>query len=364
MMRQETGEPDERARLLRAFRSGQGPTDALAAECGAFLLRSWPKGLSLADISRDELLGELLLSFPIFPVWLEKVMTQARRALLFARPDDGLEPFAGRLAIQCHLNEYAWAEDAAESERVEDLAANLAALAAHEVMALACYRPLARLPGADALLEKGWDGPVREVLREQIETVWEEQGIAATLPTLTSIRGGVSEAVRSQYEANPYPRWRRAGPGAPLTHVNGRRLPAAPEVLIAGCGTGRQAVQSSLMIPGSRTLAVDLSRTSLAYAVRKTREQGLSRAITFAQADLLELDGARRFDIVQSAGVLHHMDDPFEGARRVCALAKPGGLVALGLYSARARANPGCAVAAVHQQLLANLGSSGNSGDY
>src|SRR6185436_9639061 len=48
-------------------------------------------------------------------------------------------------------------------------------------------------------------------------------------------------------------------------------------------------------------------------------------------------DDGRRFDIVQSAGVLHHMADPFAGARRVCQLLKPGGFIALGLYSARAR---------------------------
>ena len=41
------------------------------------------------------------------------------------------------------------------------------------------------------------------------------------------------------------------------------------------------------------------------------------------------------------------MADPFEGARRICRLAKPGGLIALGLYSARARAvlDPAKAVA-------------------
>jgi len=56
-----------------------------------------------------------------------------------------------------------------------------------------------------------------------------------------------------------------------------------------------------------------------------------------AQADIMELDDEPRFDMVQSAGVLHHMADPFEGARRICRMAKPGGLIALGLYSAAAR---------------------------
>ncbi len=329
----------QRERLLRAFRSGRGATEDLAAEAADVLRRSWGPGQSLTEAAQDELLGELLQSFSVFPVWLERSMTRRRLALLFSQQREEWASLAANLAIQCQLNEYAWKEDPPETERVEALAANLATLTAHEVMVLACYRPLARLAGADELLARDWEGPVRRVLHEQIVLVREEAAIAAALPTLTPIRGETSQEVQAQYEANPYPRWRRAGVGPMLTHVQGRALPPAPRVLIAGCGTGRHAVQATLMIAGARTLAVDLSRTSLAYAVRKTRELGLQDRITYAQADLMELTGEGQFDIVQSTGVLHHMADPFAGAQRVCRLAKPGGLIALGLYSARARAD-------------------------
>lgn len=333
-----TGAPDaERQRLLQAIRSGRGATDALAAEVSAFLLRAWPQGQSLDDIARDELLLSLLQMFPIFPDTLERAMTRWRTVLLFANPREELAPLAGALAIQGLLNEYAWAEDAVETERADSLAANLANLTPHEVLLLACYRPLARIAGADELLSRGWEGPVRQVLYEHVAAVRAEANIAATLPSLTPVRSEGSLAVQSQYEDNPYPRWRRPGIGGMLTEVQGRVLPASPLMLIAGCGTGRQAVQATAMIAGSRTMAVDLSRTSLAYAVRKTREIGLQERISYAQADIAELDGAPQFDIVQSAGVLHHMSDPFEGARRICRLAKPGGLIAIGLYSRIAR---------------------------
>ncbi len=121
--------------------------------------------------------------------------------------------------------------------------------------------------------------------------------------------------------------------------IAGRAIPPNPTVLIAGCGTGRQAIQATLALEGSRTLAIDLSRASLAYAIRKTRELGIDR-IDYAQADILELAASgRTFDIVQCAGVLHHMADPFEGARAVARMTRPGGFLALGLYSARARVN-------------------------
>lgn len=327
-----------RETLLQGFRSGQGATEVLAMDAVRVLGGSWPSPTRVKDVAADELLGELLQAFPIFPVWLERLMTNLRRRLLFSPPSDMMTKLRSWIAIQCHLNEYAWAEDAVETQLVEAMAASLADLTPDQVMALASYRPLAKLPGADALLAKGWTGPVAAVLEEQIVAVREEQAIAAALPTLTPISRGVSEAVRSQYEDNPYPRWRRAGPGPAQTHVNGIPLPRDPSVFIAGCGTGKQAILATLMLPGARTLAVDLSRTSLAYAVRKTRELGLTDRIAYAHADIMELDESLGpFDIVQSTGVLHHMNDPFEGARKVCRLARPGGFVAMGLYSAKAR---------------------------
>jgi 2-polyprenyl-3-methyl-5-hydroxy-6-metoxy-1,4-benzoquinol methylase len=332
-------ESRNRERLLSAFRNGQGVMEDLAAEAGEVLRRTWPENQSIFDVGRDELLAVLLQSFPVFPVWLEISMTRRRLALLFMEPRNELAPLVAALAIQCHLNEYAWNEDPAETERVEALAARLTELTPYEVMLLACYRPLAQLPGIDALLSRDGGDLVRRVLHEQVVTVRQEEAIAASLPALTSVRGEVSGAVRAQYETNPYPRWRRVSRVPALTHVHGRPVPPDAQVLIAGCGTGKHPVQAAQSFPGARILAVDLSRTSLAYAARKTRELGLDNRITYAQADILELEGEARFDMVQSTGVLHHMADPFEGARRVCRLAKPGGLIALGLYSRKARAH-------------------------
>ena len=45
----------------------------------------------------------------------------------------------------------------------------------------------------------------------------------------------------------------------------------------------------------------------------------------------------KEFDIIESAGVLHHMDDPMAGWRVLVDLLKPGGLMKIGLYSELAR---------------------------
>jgi SAM-dependent methyltransferase len=82
---------------------------------------------------------------------------------------------------------------------------------------------------------------------------------------------------------------------------------------------------------------VDLSLASLAYAKRKTDELGFTN-IDYLQADILHLHQmGKEFDIIESSGVLHHMDDPMAGWKVLTDLLKPGGLMRIGLYSELAR---------------------------
>lgn len=331
-------EASARAALVRAFRDRLADVDALARSAVAHLHANWPQtGDALAS---DELLAELLVSVPIYPLWLERRLTGLRRRfLLRGGGGEATAPLLGRLAIQCHLNEYAWAVDAEESALVETLAAKLATLGPAEAMTLACYVPLSRVPGSADLVRKGWTGPVQAVLQEQIVAVREERILGAQVSAIAPIRHGVSETVKAQYEASPYPRWRMVTPVRAQATIFGWPIPKAPSVLIAGCGTGIQAIRAAQRYSGGRVLAIDLSRASLSYALRKTQEEGLAN-ITFAQADLLELGSTGwTFDLIECGGVLHHLSDPFEGARVLSGLLRPGGAIKLALYSAPARAD-------------------------
>ena len=108
-------------------------------------------------------------------------------------------------------------------------------------------------------------------------------------------------------------------------------------ILIAGCGTGEHPFDVAQKSPHAQLLAIDLSRVSLAYARRKTREEGL-RNIEYAQADILNLAGLdRRFDRIEALGVLHHLADPLAGWRILLGLLAPGGTMRVGLYSEAAR---------------------------
>jgi SAM-dependent methyltransferase len=157
--------------------------------------------------------------------------------------------------------------------------------------------------------------------------------------------------VREQYEQNPYPRWVRVpatqqplafdehlrlhlGHGAPAVQFNrGTRV----EILIAGCGTGQEAIEAAMHIRDVDVLAVDLSLSSLCYAQRKTVE-GWVDNIVYAQADVTRLARiGRTFDVVSSVGVLHHTIEPAVALHQLAAVLRPGGCMRLGLYSERAR---------------------------
>jgi len=60
--------------------------------------------------------------------------------------------------------------------------------------------------------------------------------------------------------------------------------------------------------------------------------------IEFAHGDILELgEFDKRFDVILSTGVLHHLSNPTEGLRILTNLLNTGGFFKLGLYSKIAR---------------------------
>ena len=104
-------------------------------------------------------------------------------------------------------------------------------------------------------------------------------------------------------------------------------------ILVAGCGTGRQSIETASRFMNCHVTAVDLSRASLAYAKRETEARGFNN-IDYWQADILNLELLDKdFDIVESVGVLHHMRDPLAGWRVLLSLLRHKGLMKIGLYS-------------------------------
>ncbi|MCV6614731.1 MAG: methyltransferase domain-containing protein [Cellvibrionaceae bacterium] len=167
---------------------------------------------------------------------------------------------------------------------------------------------------------------------------------------LGTISDSISCKVKAQYEENPYPRWLALPYQSPSVYQDAldTALPEhgfslrpgqkTIEVLVAGCGTGKHALQCARYFRNTRVTAIDISHSSLAYAKSMADHYELHN-IEFIQADILELEQLnQQFDIIECSGVLHHMHSPLQGARVLKSLLRPGGLMKIGLYSERARA--------------------------
>lgn len=275
----------------------------------------------------DVLLHRLLARAICHDATLERILTAVRRALLLGRSGElanGWMELADAFARHGLNNEFAWFVAPDENAAVEALAERVMRAGRSdpaEAARLGMYRPWP--PRTDR------DG-------------------APPAPPPIEPADATSDAVRAQYEENPYPRWLALNPPVPgerrarLLAVCGAsdtaRFHGPIDVLIAGCGTGRQAIIAALGYgPTARVTAIDVSRNSLAYAARMAARYAVD-SIRFMQADILKLDGRYGdFDVIEAIGVLHHLADPIAGWQALAQRLKPGGLMSVALYSERGR---------------------------
>lgn len=277
--------------------------------------------------------------------------------------EDGENLLGLAVALACHADRSGFivGEEAWETAALDLLVERVCGMSAYDftrldlglsIAMLGAYRPLLDLPElAEPLGEEGAvKGTLleplvdRQVLRPQLQRT-----LAEAVPALSEPRPGVSEAVAAQYEAHPYPRWTRvdADQPQPAPLVLLRQIPelrpedvahlAAPSVLVAGCGTGKQCLDLAFHYENCHITGLDLSRASLGYAAAGALRYGLEN-VAFAQADILDLvDWDARFDLIEVGGVLHHMEDPIAGWSSLVGLLEPKGLMKVGLYSTKAR---------------------------
>ncbi|MFN2646463.1 MAG: class I SAM-dependent methyltransferase [Burkholderiales bacterium] len=297
------------------------------------------------EVLADSLLLQLMRDAVLRDPRLHERLSAARREALERRslPIDAL----CALAHQCFNTEYLWDETPAESERVPAL--NVSPTDMYACALYAAYRPLHTAGNAQELAQALVSTPLAALAQRQIVEPLMERRLAASIASLGDVGDPVSAAVRAQYEENPYPRWLRMqtifDPASLATIVRelfpAAEVPAANDaqarILVAGCGTGQNAIACARRFANVSVLALDLSRASLGYAKRKTDALGITN-IAFRHADILALRAlGERFDLVEASGVLHHMADPLAGWSVLSQLVKPGGFMRIGLYSERGR---------------------------
>ena len=311
------------------------------------------------SLFEDVLLKSVMAGAILVTPPLERCLTALRSYFLETLLENDLVPddfmlekadFLSALACQCFNTEYIYAVSPAESDAVEHLVQDTGPGTDIVTLSiLGCYRHLHNLPAVSVPDLSGLSPLQGRMVERLISEPRRETEFAHQIPMLGDVRDETSQAVQAQYETFPYPRWTSAeAMTRPLRFgkyirqrfplVREKQVPKGPvRILVAGCGTGKQAIEVATSYKGAVVTAVDLSRASLAYAKARSDERGLDN-INFLQADILELGGLdQQFDLIECMGVLHHMANPQLGLSVLKGLLKPNGFLRLALYSRRAR---------------------------
>lgn len=310
------------------------------------------------NLSTSNLLIELMQATPLPDLEIENLLTKIRTLLLHTNLKGAFcskfNDFQSALARQCFINEYIF--DTNEQETLDLIVLKTKIKQAFQtkkqpspsnILTLACYQCLCDF---DFMKELKCTPEIKDVFIQQVSEPENEKQIRNTIVNLGNITDEVSQKVKEQYEESPYPRWVKAAKSVSRENfvdicerediylIDKTLLSVEkPKILVAGCGTGQQPIELSFKFKDAQITAIDLSLSSLAYAKRKTEELGINN-IEYFYADLKNAQTLKEeFDIIECMGVLHHMNEPFEGWDALVKVLKPGGLMKIGLYSELAR---------------------------
>lgn len=160
----------------------------------------------------------------------------------------------------------------------------------------------------------------------------------------------MSDSVKAQYEAFPYPerapgdeamRLITGSPSWPqeMDHWlwGGMRDWSAPlRILVAGGGTGDGLIQLASCLDKAghphHITYLDLSTAARKVAEARARARGLT-AITFVTGSLLDAGAHGPFDYIDCCGVLHHLPEPQAGFDALAGALAPGGGMGIMVYA-------------------------------
>ena len=298
----------------------------------------------LAPMLKDDTLTMLVERMTIPNYVVEKALLKGRDNLLDkAASGEDIKPFwpfLAALACQQLLNDGLYPCYDADREKLDTLATDDKNQQVTALLLELCYAPFSKAMQI-------WDEH-QALLRSTAPT-----NLVADLTHYHTIvssqdRGTVtnetSKTVQSFYMKNPYPKWKMISLN-PVTldqiletancSIEGNKIKA----LIAGCGTGMQAVEMALSNPEVPITAIDLSPTSLAFAKSMAQRYGVNN-IRFELLDILDVASlGEKYNYIMSTGVLHHMAKPEDGLAALSEVLEDDGAMLLGFYSRMARSD-------------------------
>ena len=256
------------------------------------------------------------------------------------------------LSKQSKINEFCWNYSSEENEIIKKIENNIlknnynnTEFLFFAIKAISTYKNIYIDKKITSWLNKNKKN-LPKIIREEYTDIKKENEKFLTYSRLFLSKNNddqVTNKVRRQYEENPYPVWTKMQLHSKKLDVksylnnqlnwfnNNVDEIKKPKILIAGCGTGRHAIQTANIVKESSVKAIDISSTSLAYAQIMTKKFGIQN-IKFKNQSILELKN-KSYDIIESHGVIHHMEDSEKALEVLAKNLKKGGLLSLAIYN-------------------------------
>lgn len=322
--------------------------------------------LELETLVQDPLLLKSLTRFYFCDPLIERLLMTLRQSILHSSASNlAIErlflPFVIALSHQTELNEGIYYISEKEQEIINQLTiilskmlmqTNITGEDIYPVLLLVLmYQPIRTSNCYEQIAKSNlaWPNSMSELMKLGLLEAQTLSDLESNIIALGELNDEVSKKVQQQYLTHPYPRWQSLGESNKNDYLKALELHFPNEnfsslkhskplsVLVAGCGTGRHALNLANNFKQLDITAIDLSSRSLAYGQQKAKEMGIDN-ISFYQADILDQSVLLEpYDLIESSGVLHHMDSPIDGLKALEARLKPGGIIKLGLYSGAAR---------------------------
>lgn len=162
---------------------------------------------------------------------------------------------------------------------------------------------------------------------------------------------GLTKKVQDQYKKYMYPnKWKGivpkgykkkykdavVSPWYNLNHMQNmcRQKPkkiSDLSVLVAGCGTGEDALACAFQYSGADFTFVDISPSSLAMAKYYGSELGVKN-VEYRLDNIMTMELHKTYDIIISVGVIHHLSEPHLGVESLNRHLKDDGIMAIMVY--------------------------------
>ena len=332
----------------------------------------------------SELLIKYLKYNLVVSKYLENIYLNSRKFFLHeitnnkVKNIDNYIEFIASLSIQNEYNGYIWKVTDEELEELNKIEQEILSLINKNqipddsILAIyGCYYSLSSNKYILKFLSKNkkkYSNFIQEIIRTQITEPLEISENRDLIISPLKIDNKISLGVQKLYENYPYPRWKG---GINILNNNNiryyysdknlnRKIDQSVEmdILVAGCGTGKELLFLANFYKYSKITAIDISRSSLSYTNKKIKEYKITN-VELLHLDILNVHSLeKKFDFITSNGVLHHMDNPSEGLNSLVSVLKNDGILNLGLYSKIARKKITMA-----RDFIRNLGITGSKNE-